>query len=265
MICFWSFKLFRQDETLSKHGPRSNPWSEVLYSFIIGVKVSPVYDQHRTSTITLVNLDYGMAYVSQTSVDSSAHSLVHFGQRRLTASKAAARASCRTLLTSVISFSAHRQSLRNPTGGAKINLSIVINKRTDDCDKNIRRDLYQLLQPLAIHARPETNINFLHQRCNPNLKLGISERRCAYFTVMMGSAPPIKITLKLLQTKPETSHRSTNINRPTGNVRYTPLQIITEDIKKTLRTFSLESTGNRMALRHCTSSTYSLTRQGPWL
>ena len=61
----------------------------------------------------------------------------------------------------------------------------------------------------------KTKINFLHQRCNPNLKRGISEQRCAYFCCDDGTYPTERHhTSSYCRQTPETSRRSMNTNQP---------------------------------------------------
>ena len=98
MDLFLSFKLLRRDETLSKQSMVRD-----LIQLHLSIKVSPLYEEHTYFYLASVNVDYGMQSLSQTTVDSSAQSLVQFGLRRLIAFKVAARASCRTQITGLIS------------------------------------------------------------------------------------------------------------------------------------------------------------------
>ena len=147
-ICLGQFKLLRQDGRISKHDPRSNPCLR-CYTVPIrstGCGPKPATTGTNTSLFALISVNYGKPTYSQAS-SASDHTLSRSSwTAKISRILRSARASCRSLLTDIISRivadpgskSAWNKFLyfvpailsKPRHGGAKSNLSNIINKIT---------------------------------------------------------------------------------------------------------------------------------------
>ena len=129
-------------------------------------------------------------------------------------------------------------------GGAKRNLSNLINKRTAKRDKDHPWDSLPTITTTNNARKINDEDQLLVSAMRAKLEAGNFKAALRILCSDDAPAPPNDATLQVLKDK----HPGPTVDRrapidPTGNLRYTPLQISPDDVRKSLLTSSLGSSG----------------------
>ena len=134
-------------------------------------------------------------------------------------------------------------------GGAKRNLSNLIKKRTAKWDKDHPWDSLPTITTTNNARKIRDEDQLLASAVCFKLEAGNFKVALRILCSDDAPAPPNDATLQALMDK----HPGPAVDRrapidPTGNLRYTPLQISPDDVRKSLRTFPLSSSGGTDSL-----------------